>query len=102
MKLHLEPELAAKVEEWSAETGRPAGKLVEDAIAGYLSETGELRAMLDRRYDEIVSSKVEPLDGPETVRLIKERAGRTTQVCELVATDYIPRSIAIWTKSTTR
>jgi hypothetical protein len=74
MELHLEPELAAKVEQWSAETGRPAGELVEDAIAGYFSETGELRAMLDRRYDEIVSGKVEPLDSGEAVRLIKERA----------------------------
>ena len=74
MELHLEPELAAKVEQWSAETGRPPGDLVEDAIAGYLSEAGELRAMLDRRYDEIANGKVQPLDGPETVRLIKERA----------------------------
>ena len=30
--------------------------------------------MLDRRYDEIVSGKVQPLDGPEAVRLIRERA----------------------------
>ena len=74
MELHLEPELAAKVDQWSAETGRPAGELVEDAIAGYFSETGELRAMLDRRYDEIVSGKVEPLDGHEAIRLLRERA----------------------------
>jgi len=74
MEIRLQPELAAKVEQWSAETGRPADDLIEDAIAGYLSETGELRAMLDRRYDEIVSGKVQPLDGPEAVRLIRERA----------------------------
>jgi hypothetical protein len=30
--------------------------------------------MLDRRYVEILSGKVQPLDGPEAVRLIKERA----------------------------
>ena len=37
MVLTLEPALAAKVERWSAETGRPAGELVEDAIAGYFN-----------------------------------------------------------------
>lgn len=74
MELRIKPELSRKIEQWSAQTGRPAGDLVEDAIAGYFSETGELRAMLDRRYDEIVSGKVQPLDGPEAVRLIKERA----------------------------
>jgi hypothetical protein len=74
MELHLEPELAAEVEQWSAQTGRPAGELVEDAIAGYFRETRELRATLDRRYDDIVNGKVKPLDGPEAVQRIKERA----------------------------
>ena len=74
MELRLEPELAAKVDQWSAETGRPVGELVEVAVAVYFSEIAELRTTLDRRYDEIVSGQVQPLDGPETVRLIKERA----------------------------
>jgi hypothetical protein len=74
MEVRLQPELAAKVKQWSAETGLPIGDLVEDAITGYFREVEELREMLDRRYDEIESGQVTPLDGPETVRLIKERA----------------------------
>jgi hypothetical protein len=74
MELTLEPVLAAKVEQWSAETGRPAGELVEDAIAGYFNEVGELRTMLDSRYDEIASGKVQLVDGAEACRLLKERA----------------------------
>ena len=74
MVLTLEPALAAKVERWSAETGRPAGELVEDAIAGYFNEVGELRSTLDRRYDEIVSGKVQLIDGAEAYQLLKERA----------------------------
>ena len=74
MELRLEPVLAAKVDQWSAETGRPAGELVEDAIAGYFSELGELRSMLDRRYDDIAAGRVEPVDGGEARRLLKERA----------------------------
>jgi predicted DNA-binding protein len=74
MELRLEPVLAAKVEQWSAETGRPAGDLVEDAIAGYFSELEELRTTLDRRYDEIASGKVQLVDGAEASRLLRERA----------------------------
>ena len=74
MVLSLEPALAAKVEQWSAETGRPATDLVEDAIAGYFNEIEELRSKLDSRYDEIVNGKVQPLDGIEVCRLIRERA----------------------------
>jgi predicted DNA-binding protein len=71
MELSLQPVLAAKVEQWSAETGRPAGELVEDAIAGYFNEIEGLRNLLDSRYDEIVSGQVQPLDGVEACRLIK-------------------------------
>ena len=74
MVLSLEPALAAKVEQWSAETGRPATDLVEDAIAGYFNEIEDLRVMLNSRYDEIVSGAVQPLDGVEACRLIRERA----------------------------
>ena len=74
MELQLEPVLAAKVEKWSAETGRPAGDLIEDAIAGYFNEVGELRSMFDRRYDDLACGKVQPVDGAEACRLLKERA----------------------------
>jgi predicted DNA-binding protein len=74
MEVRLEPALAAKVEQWSAETGRPVNELLEDAINGYFSEIEQLKEALDRRYDEIASGKVKGLDGPEAVRLIKERA----------------------------
>jgi hypothetical protein len=47
---------------------------VEDAIAGYFNEVGELRSTLDRRYDEIVSGKVQLIDGAEAYQLLKERA----------------------------
>jgi predicted DNA-binding protein len=74
MELTLEPGLSAKVEKWSVETGRPAGELVEDAIAGYFNEIEDLRVMLDSRYDDIVSGKVQLVDGAEACRLLKERA----------------------------
>jgi hypothetical protein len=48
--------------------------LVEDAITGYFNEIDGLRNVLNSRYDEIVSGKVQQLDGVEACRLLKERA----------------------------
>ena len=73
MELRLEPELAAKVEQWSAETGRPVNELLEEAGKGYLSEVEELRAMLDSRYDDIASGKVRGIPGDEARRILEER-----------------------------
>lgn len=73
MEIRLEPGLAAKIEQWSAETGRPAGELVEDAFAGYFAEVAEIRQMLDSRYDDLVSGRVKPISGEEAYRILKDR-----------------------------
>jgi hypothetical protein len=74
MELKLQPDLAAKVEQWSAETGRPADELVEDAITGYFAEVEEIRTMLDSRFDDIESGRVQMVDGEEACRILLERA----------------------------
>jgi hypothetical protein len=74
MEIRLEPGLAAKVERWSAETGRPAGELAEDAFAGYFAEIAEIRQMLDSRYDDLASGRVRPIPGEEAYRILMERA----------------------------
>jgi hypothetical protein len=64
MDLHLkDPDLQAKVERWTAETGRSADELAEDAIAGYLESLAEERATLDSRYDDLKAGRVKPIDG---------------------------------------
>jgi hypothetical protein len=74
MELRLEPQLAAKVEQWSAETGRPASDLVEDVILGYFSEAERIKATLDSRYDDVESGRVEPRDSEDAIRLLRSRA----------------------------
>jgi predicted DNA-binding protein len=74
MELKLQPDLAAKVEHWSAETGRPADELVEDAITGYFAEVEEIRTTLDSRFDDIESGQVQMVDGEEACRILLERA----------------------------
>jgi predicted DNA-binding protein len=73
MELRLEPELAAKVGQWSAQTGRPADELVEDAVANYLQEVDDLRSLLDSRYDDMLSGKVKGVPGEEARRILEER-----------------------------
>jgi len=63
MVVHLKPETEARLQELAASTGRAPDELVEDAMAGYLAELGQLRATLDGRYDEIKSGRVKPIDG---------------------------------------
>jgi predicted DNA-binding protein len=73
MEVRLEPELAAKVMQWSAETGQPVADLVEDAITGYFTEVEELRTTLDRRYDDLVSGNVKGVPGDEARGILEER-----------------------------
>lgn len=76
MELRLEPGLAAKIEQWSARTGRPGGELVEDALASYLNELGELSEMLEKRCNEIENGTVQPLSGEEAYRRLKQSAAQ--------------------------
>jgi len=66
MELHLNnPDLEAKVARWTADTGRSADELAEDAIAGYLQGLAEVRRTLDSRYDDLKSGRVKPISGEE-------------------------------------
>lgn len=65
MEVHFPPELEAKLNEMASTTGRLKDDLVQDATASYLEELTQLRGMLDSRYDDIKSGKVEAIDGEE-------------------------------------
>jgi predicted DNA-binding protein len=79
MEVHLKPDLQAKLDRWSAETGRPADELVEEAMAGYFEELAEVRGLLDGRYDDLQSGRVQPIDGAEARTRLREtsKARRT-------------------------
>ena len=63
MVVRLSPETESRLQELAATTGRAPDDLVEDAMAGYLAELSQVRDMLDTRYDDIKSGRVEPIDG---------------------------------------
>jgi hypothetical protein len=63
MEVQLAPELQAKIDQWVMETGLPAERLIEDALAGYVPALAQTREMLDSRYDDLKSGRVKPIDG---------------------------------------
>ena len=67
MEVHLTPELEKKLNDLAEQTGRAADELVEDAMTGYLDELAGLRGRLDRRYDDLKSGRVKPIDGDEAL-----------------------------------
>jgi len=55
------------------ETGRPSDEPVEDAVVGLFDELTYTREMLDRRYDDLESGRVQPIDGEEAYRRLIEK-----------------------------
>ena len=73
MEVRLTPDLEAKLNQLSAETGRTKEELVQDAMAGYLTELSQLRDTLDSRYDDIKSGRVKPIDGEEVFPRLRQK-----------------------------
>jgi len=46
MEVNLRPETESRLQELAQKTGRARAELVEDAMAGYLKELGDVRQML--------------------------------------------------------
>jgi len=63
MEVHLNPDTESRLQELANKSGRATNDLIEDAMAAYLREVGDLRATLDSRYDDLKSGRVKPLDG---------------------------------------
>jgi len=73
MEVHLTPETEARLHHLASTSGRPADDLLEDALAGYLEEVTNLRQTLDRRYDELESGRVQPVDGEAFFETLRQR-----------------------------
>jgi predicted transcriptional regulator len=73
MEVHFTPEVQAKLDEMARESGRRGEDLVEDAVIGYFDELACARQMLDRRYDDLESGNVKPIDGEEAFRRLMEK-----------------------------
>ncbi len=73
MEVHFRPETETRLAELASKSGRSPDDLVEDALAGYLTEVAEIREMLDGRYDEIKSGQVKPINGETFFDSLRQR-----------------------------
>jgi predicted transcriptional regulator len=73
MEVHFTPDVQAKLEQMARETGRRSDELVEDAVIGLFDELAGTREMLDRRYDDLASGRVQPVDGEEAYRILMQK-----------------------------
>jgi hypothetical protein len=76
MEVRLKPYVQAKLEQMARESGRPSDELVEDAVIGYFDELAQTRELFDRRFDDLESGRVTPIDGEEAYRRLIEKTQR--------------------------
>ncbi len=73
MEVRFTPETEKKLAELATTSGMSAEALLEEALTGYADELAETRAMLDSRYDDIKSGRVEPIDGEAFFESLRQR-----------------------------
>ncbi len=69
---HLE--IQARLDRLANESGRATDQFVQDAMPGDLDELERTREMLDTRYDDIKSGRVQPSDGEEAFARLREKS----------------------------
>ena len=73
MEVHFTPDVEKKLHELAAQSGRGTDELLPDALAAYFDELVQTRDMLNSRYDELRSGRVEPIDGEEAFARLKAK-----------------------------
>jgi len=76
MFVRLSPQTESRLQELATATGRAPDDLVEDAMTGYLAELSQVRDRLDNRYDDIKIKRVQPIDGEEVFRQLRQKSDR--------------------------
>ena len=74
MQVRLKPDTESRLNELVAKTGRSTADLIEDAMAGYLAEVVETRKVLDGRYDDVTSGRVQPIDGEQAFARLRRKS----------------------------
>ncbi len=74
MEVHLTPDLEKKLYELASQAGCGADELAQDAIAGFVDAVGEVRGMLNSRYDDLKSGRLLSIDGDEAFRQLRQRS----------------------------
>jgi len=73
MEVDFSPEVQAKLDQMARDAGKQPTDVIEDAVVGLFDELSYMREMLNRRYDEMESGKVQGIDGEEAYHRLMEK-----------------------------
>ncbi len=73
MEVHFPPDVQEKLDRMAREAGRSSEELLQDAVIGHFDELTHTREMLDRRYDDLKSGRVQPIDGEAFFESLRRR-----------------------------
>jgi predicted DNA-binding protein len=73
MEVQFAPDIEKRLHDLAAQSGCAAAELLQDAVLAYLNETADTQKMLDSRYDDLKSGRVQPIDGEEAFSRLKAK-----------------------------
>jgi len=65
MEVQFSPDVQAKLDQMARDAGRRSDELVRDAVMGFFEELTFTRETLERRYRDLETGCVQPIDGEE-------------------------------------
>lgn len=74
MEVQFTPDLEAKLDQLSGETGRGREELVRDALAGYFDELAQLRGQLSSRYSDLKSGRAALVSSKEIMAHFSQKS----------------------------
>ncbi len=78
MEVQFTPDVQAKLDQLSGETGRGREEFIRDALAGYFDELVQVRSLLDKRYDDLKSGRVGLVSSEEVEAYFRRKSAATS------------------------
>jgi predicted transcriptional regulator len=82
MEVHFLAEIQAKLEQMARDTGRRSDELVEHAVTDFFEDFAFTRETLDRRYDDLESSRVKSIPGDEVFAGLRAKSASRRAGCQ--------------------
>jgi predicted transcriptional regulator len=79
MEVEFTPDVQAKLDQMAREVGRSSDELVQDAVMGFFDELASTHEMLERRYRDLETGRVQPIDGEEAYRRLMAKTEERRQ-----------------------
>lgn len=79
MEVPFTPDVQAKLDQMAQDVGRRSDELVQDAVMGFFDELAFTRELLERRYRELETGRVQAMDGEEAYRRLMAKTEERRQ-----------------------